>query len=105
VSTLIFGMLVAIPAISNTRSYADIIENTESTELKVLETEMLEVIEQILEEKNMELNIESCAKIYNEKQQLVYQSKDMDDDHLKSLLRRSNLVLQTETSSYYLLDE
>lgn len=105
VSVLIFGMLVAILAFSNTNSYADVNENNEASELKTLETEMLEVIEQILEEKNEDLNIESCSKIYNQKQQLVYQSKDMDDEHLKILLRRSNLVLQTETSSYYLLGE
>ena len=105
ISTLIFGIIVAIVAMSNTRSYADLVENTEASEIKTLETQMLEVIEQILEEKNVPQNDECCTKIYNQKSQLVYQSKDKDDEHLKTLLRRSNLVLQTDASSYYLLGD
>jgi len=105
ISALIFGMLIAVIAMSNTRSHAEMSENVELSEIETLETEMLKVIEQILEEKNEELIIENCTKIYNEKNQLVYQSKDKDDEHLKTLLRRSNLVLQTGTSSYYMLGD
>jgi hypothetical protein len=36
---------------------------------------------------------------------LIYETLDKDDEHLMILLRRSDLVLQTDTSSYYLLGD
>ncbi len=41
--------------------------------------------------------------IYNYKNELVYQTKDKEDERFKQLLRRCDLVLKTESSSYYLL--
>lgn len=105
ISTLIFGIVVAVIAFSNSRSYANTSESTESTELKSLDIEMLDVLEKILDDKNVNLHQEKNTKIYNLKSQLVYETKDINDEHLKILLRRSNLVLQTDTSSYYLLGD
>ena len=105
ISTLIFGIVVAVIALSNTKSFADTFENAEVIELKTQETEMLEILEQILESKNIEQNQEKCIKIYNLKNQLVYECRDKDDERLKILLHRSDLVLQTDTSSYYLLGD
>lgn len=103
ISTLIFGIVVAVLAFSNARSFAATYEDTERIELKTLETEMLEVIEQILEKDYVGSSQDKSIKIYNLKNKLVYESRDKDDERLKILLRRSDLLLQTDTSSYYLL--
>lgn len=111
ISTLIFGIVIAVIAFSNSRSYADTsektksTESTESTELTTLDLEILDVLEKILDKKDVNLNQDKNTKIYNSKSQLVYETCDKDDAHLRILLRRSNLVLQTDTSSYYLLGE
>ncbi len=104
-STLIIGIIVAVVALSNTKTYAEELEKQEVTDLKTLETEMLEVIEHILEDKYIENDQEKCLKFYNTDNQLVYECRDKDDEKLKILLRRSDLVLRTDSSSYYLLGD
>ena len=105
ISTLIIGIIVAVIAFSNSRSYAESFETTGASELKTLETQMLEVIEQILDEQVTKINNEECMKFYNSNNQLVYECRDKDDERIKILLRRSSLVLQTDSSSYYLLGD
>ena len=105
ISTLIFGILVAIVALSHSNLYAENIEREEATELKTNEIEMLEVIEQILYDQETEFERKNCIKIYNIKNQLIYECRDKDDERLKDLLRRSDLVLRTDSSSYYLLGD
>jgi len=105
ISTLIFGIIVAVVALTNSNSYAENIENNESTELKTLEIEMLEVIEQILEIDEVQIVKDKRLKIYNSKSQLVYECRNKNDERLKILLRRCDLVLQTDSSSYYLLGD
>lgn len=105
ISTLVFGIIVAIVAFSNSKSFAGSFENAAVSELKTLETELLEVIEQILDEEITKTNDKKCMKFYNAKNQLVYECRDKDDERIKVLLRRSSLVLQTDSSSYYLLGE
>jgi hypothetical protein len=46
-----------------------------------------------------------CCNIYNSDNQLVYMSRDKNDARLNELKKRSDLVMQTESSSYYLLSE
>ena len=103
ISTLIFGIIVAVIAFSNSNTFAGSVENNEVTELKTLEVEMLELMQVILDEKNDEIKNNKCIKFYNSDKKLVYECRDKNDDRLKILLRRSDLVLQTDTSSYYLL--
>ena len=105
ISTLIFGILVAIIALSHSSLHAEGVERSEVTELKTNDIEMLEVIEQILNDQEFELALNTCMKIYNNKNQLVYECRDKDDEKIKILLRRSDLVLQTDSSSYYLLGD
>lgn len=108
ISMLIFGIVVAVIAFTNSRSYADsseYTESTESTESTKMDLEMLDVLEKILDDNNMNLHQDKNTKIYNSKSQLVYETNDKDDEHLRILLRRSDLVLQTDTSSYYLLGD
>lgn len=44
-------------------------------------------------------------KIYNTDNKLVYESRDADDERLKCFLKRSDLLMTTDSSSYYYLAE
>lgn len=105
ISTLLFGIIVALVALSNSRLYANDIENNQATELKTEQVEMFNIIQQILEKSEFVVEENECMKIYNKNNQLVYECRDKDDQRLKILLRRSDLVLQTDSSSYYLLGD
>lgn len=103
ISTLIIGIIVAVIALSNSRSYAEAQENLEATELKAQDTEMIAVLEKLFDTKQDIVPCKKCIKFYNINNELIYECRDKDDERLKTLLRRSDLVLQTDTSSYYLL--
>ena len=103
ISTLIIGIIVAVIAFSNSNTFAGSLENKEVTELKTLDVEILELMQGIIDEKNENIEDNKCIKFYNSNKKLVYECRDKNDDRLKILLRRSDLVLQTDTSSYYLL--
>ena len=103
ISTLIIGIIVAVIAFSNSNTFADSLENKEVTELKTLDVEMLELMKGIIDEKSENIENKKCIKFYNSNKKLVYECRDKNDDRLKILLRRSDLVLHTDTSSYYLL--
>lgn len=92
-------------ALGNTNIYAEDVEMSEVTELKKHQTEMLEVIEKVLNDFEIEQDAKPCMKIYNSKNQLVYECRDKEDARLKILLRRCDLVLYTDSSSYYLLGD
>ena len=101
---LVMGILVALTTLSDTDLYANPTEKNDISQMKIIQTEMLELLENILEKKPEVINTKKCMKFYNSKNQLVYECRDKDDPHVKILLRRSDLLLQTNTSSYYLLD-
>ena len=103
ISTLIIGIIVAVIAFSNSNTFAGSLENKEVTELKTLDVEILELVQGIIDEKSENIDNNKCIKFYNSNKRLVYECRDKNDDRLKILLRRSDLVLQTDTSSYYLL--
>lgn len=103
--TLLIGIIVAVIALSNTNTYAENLSSSENKELKTTEAEMIAVIEQILEKSEVKTTEAKRLKFYNAKNQLVYESRDENDERLKILLRRSDLVLQTDSSSYYLLGD
>lgn len=105
ISTLIFGIIIAIVALTNSKSFAKNSESSEITELKISQAEMLEVIEQILDDSGFLVKKNKCQKIYNSNNKLVYECRDKNDERLKDLLRRSDLMLRTDTSSYYLLGD
>jgi len=42
-------------------------------------------------------------KIYNANKKLVYECRDANDERLKCLLKRSDLLMTTDSSSYYYL--
>jgi len=103
-STLIIGIIVAIIALSNSSVTARTSETNDIKELKPSEVEMMEIIAQVLDENVAVKKVVECIKIYNSKSQLVYESRDENDERLKILIRRSDLICCAGTSSYYLLD-
>ena len=85
------------------KAYAEKSEATEVVQLNLSETEMLKVIEQVLEDKETKPEANECLKIYNQNRQLVYETRDKEDERLVILLRRSDLIWRNDSSSYYLL--
>ncbi len=45
----------------------------------------------------------ACCKIYNSKYELVYMCRDKEDAHMKQLKLNCDLIMKTDSSSYYLL--
>ncbi len=104
VLVLVFGVIIALVALSNTQSYADNNEQTESKEVVAFDMQNLEKVEQMLQQPEPE-ECDKRIKIFNSDNELVYECRDNDDQRLKLLLRRSDLVLETDSSSYYLLGD
>ncbi len=46
-----------------------------------------------------------CCKIYNSNNELVYMSRDQNDQRLNELKKRCDLIMKTDSSSYYLLGD
>jgi len=80
-------------------------EKEDITDVKEIQIELLTLLEQKIEIKHEEVKNNRCIKFYNERNQLVYECRDKDDERLKVLMRRSDVVLETNTSSYYLLSD
>lgn len=102
---MFIGMLIAIVALVNTRSYAD---NKDRDSFKVLlyvDTETVKEIENALKADESDTTTEKRIKVFNSDRQLIYECRDNTDKKLCMLLRRSDLILQTESSSYYLLGD
>lgn len=47
--------------------------------------------------------IKACCLIYNSKYELVYMCRDKEDAHMKQLKLHCDLLMKTDSSSYYLL--
>ena len=105
ISTLIIGVIVAVLTLSNSSSFAEKYEKNEVIKFELSESEIINVIEQVLEKNEVKLVDDKIIKIYNIRSQLVYESRDREDRRLKILLRRSDLILHTNSSSYYLLGD
>jgi len=77
----------------------------ESKAFKVTEADYEAITKKIF--KNEDLQVvekpKACCKIYNSKFQLVYMSRDKEDAHMKQLKLHCDLIMKTDSSSYYLL--
>jgi hypothetical protein len=103
--TFTIGVLIAIVVLVNTRSFADKKDRDDLKVLLSIDTETLSGIEFALKGDESNATTEKRIKIFNSARQLIYESRDKADKKLTLLLRRSDLVLQTESSSYYLLGD
>ncbi len=103
--TFTIGVLIAIVVLVNTRSFADKKDRDDLKVLLSIDSETLSGIEFALKGDESNATTEKRIKIFNSARQLIYESRDKADKKLTLLLRRSDLVLQTESSSYYLLGD
>ena len=102
--TLVFGVIIALVAFSNTKTYADKLESTSTNEVAVIKADMLQEVEEIIKLDEPEPCIKRI-KIFNSENQLIYECREDDTERLAVLLRRSDLMFQTDSSSYYLLGD
>jgi hypothetical protein len=103
--TLVFGVIIAIVALSNSRSYADNAEQNTTNAIIQVDTEMLDQVQDMLKVDEIIDPCEKRIKIFNSERQLIYECRGDDDQRLVMLLRRSDLMFQTDSSSYYLLGD
>lgn len=102
--TLVFGVVIAVLAFSTTKTYADKLESNSINEIATIEADMLQEVEDIIKLEEA-IPCEKRIKIFNSENQLIYECRGDDDQRLELLLRRSDLMFQTDSSSYYLLGD
>ena len=103
--TIVFGTIIAFVAFSNTQSFAGKTEQ-QKTKLNIpFDTDMLDQVEEMLKVEEVEKPCDKRIKIFNSERQLIYECRGDDDQRLALLLRRSDLMFQTDSSSYYLLGD
>ena len=100
-----FGIVIAIVAFSNTKTYVEKTEQNSIEEIATIEADMLQEVEQLLSVEEPEEPCDERIKIFNSENQLIYECRGTEDQRLKVLLRRSDLIFQTDSSSYYLLGD
>jgi hypothetical protein len=103
--TIVLGVIVAILAVATTRTYADNKNHKSDQEIFKVDTEIMDQVEEMLKVDTPEENCEKRIKIFNSERQLIYECRGKDDRRIVVLLRRSDLMFQTDSSSYYLLGD
>jgi len=103
--TLIFGVIVAIVAFTNSKTYAEKSDYTSIKEVTALEPAVIQEVKEHLTPDQQGEDCEKRIKIFNSENQLIYECRGRDDQRLDLLLRRSDLIFQTDSSSYYLLGD
>lgn len=98
---LILGILIATLTLVNHWSLA----NTKS--MVELEKEQKQLVAALVDEIEMETNIlstvNSLYKIYNADNKLVYETRNSEDQKLKNLLNKSDLLTTIDNISYFKL--
>jgi hypothetical protein len=103
--TIVLGVIIAFVALSNTKSYAEKAEE-QTTKINIpFDTEMLDQLEELLKVEEVVIPCDKRIKIFNSERQLIYECRGNEDQRLALLLRRSDLMFQTDSSSYYLLGD
>ena len=77
--------------------------NYDTQSFEVLVSEALENADEKLILTSTNDNPNHRYKIYNSDKKLVYECRDANDERLKSFLKRSDLLMTTDSSSYYYL--
>lgn len=103
--TIALGVIVAIIAATNTRTYADNKDQKSDQEVFKVDAEIMDQVEEMLKVDTAEPTCEKRIKVFNSERQLIYECRGKDDRRIVVLLRRSDLMFQTDSSSYYLLGD
>jgi hypothetical protein len=97
---LILGIIIAVIASFNHFSYADINSGSEGNDIE-LQLEQLAV--EILEANQDEKEGTSVYKVYNNSDQLVYETRNEKDEKFTQLIRQSDFITEVNKISYYKL--
>ena len=102
--TLILGIIVAIIAFSNSNSFAEKPERM---------TPLMSLPQMEIKSAPIEINLSSVAqkgtdenlKIYTKDFKLVYDGKKSVNRKVKKLVHKSDLIMHTNSTAYYILSE
>jgi Ser-tRNA(Ala) deacylase AlaX len=97
---LILGIIIAIIASVNNFSYADISLGTDENDI---EFNSEQLAEEILKANLIEKKETSVYKVYNSSDQLVYQTRNKNDEKFTQLIRQSDFITEVNKISYYKL--
>lgn len=103
--TIVIGVIVAFFALSSVQAKQTSQENKTIEQISFDTQEAIQLVSEIFEKSDVEKPSSRLIKIYNKEYRLVYESRYADDERIKFFLRRSDLVLLTDSSSYYLLGD
>jgi hypothetical protein len=101
--TLATGIFLAAFGITQASGVSVEVDRENNESIESLYMDLYEVV--LSEDHENKKAAEFCCQIYNANNELVYKSKDKDDPRLRQLLRRSDLLMKTNSYSYYLLGD
>jgi hypothetical protein len=99
-SLLILGLIIATIALINNFGYAETIINSEDLNIEVqIEQLAIDLIASDGEEEKSDAEF----KVYNEADQLVYETNNKNDKKLVQLIKTSDFLTEVNKISYYKL--
>jgi hypothetical protein len=97
---LILGIVIAVIASVNNFSYADINIGDEKNDI---EFQLGQLAEEILKTNLVQKEETSVFKVYNNADQLVYETRNRNDEKFTQLIRQSDFITEVNKISYYKL--
>ena len=97
---LILGIIIAVIVTINNFTYADM---NDSGELNDIEFQLEQLAVEILEANQDEKEGTSVYKVYNNSDQLVYETRNEKDEKFTQLIRQSDFITEVNKISYYKL--
>jgi len=99
-TVLILGIIIAVIASINNFSYADINIGSEGNDIE-FQSEQLAL--EILKANTIEKEEMSVYKIFNNSDQLIYETRNENDKKFTQLIRQSDFIAEVNKISYYKL--
>jgi len=99
-SILVLGIIIATLVLVNNFGYADtVIENEKNSLTMQTELSVVEIMTS-MDEKDIE---EPAFKVFNNNDQLVYETRNSKDEKLLQLIKTSDFLTEVNKISYYKL--
>ncbi len=97
---LILGIIIAVIASINNFSYADVNIGGEKNDI---EFQSEQLAEEILKANLIDKEETSAYKVYNSSDQLVYETRNKNDEKFTQLIKQSDFITEVNKISYYKL--
>ena len=97
---LILGIIIAVIVSINNYSYADINVSEEGIDIE-FQTEQLAL--EILKANSIEMEEISVYRVFNSSDQLVYETRNKEDEKFNQLIRQGDFITEVNKISYYKL--